>query len=100
MKCNEDCFNCIFDDCIVDKIPTKKEKVREAKEMPRRCHFCKTYWDEPRHIIRYKRKAFCDEDCLAEYLLSKAEDDIEVEWFDTEENMRICAEEARHDDFI
>lgn len=30
-KCNEDCFNCIFEDCIVDKTVTNSEKrAREA----------------------------------------------------------------------
>lgn len=67
---------------------------------PSECYFCGKEWDRPRHILKYKGNYFCNEDCLAEYLLSKAEDETDIEWFDTEENMRICAEEERRNDFI
>ena len=68
-----------------------KRKIRRAKEME--CYWCHKHWNTPGHIVRYKRHLFCDEDCLGEYLVSRAEDDIEIEWFDTPENIEICERE-------
>jgi hypothetical protein len=51
-------------------------------------------------IIRHEDKYFCSEECLGEYLVSKIEDEIDVEWFDTEEHMRICAEEEKNNDAL
>ena len=67
---------------------------------PSSCYSCNRSFDRPMHIIKYKDRYFCDEQCLGEYLVSKAEDDIDIEWFDTEENMRILAEEEKRNDFI
>lgn len=67
---------------------------------PIKCYFCNEEWDGPKNVVKYKKKYFCDEVCLAEYLLSQVEDEIDIEWIDTEENMRICAEEERRNDFI
>lgn len=44
--------------------------------------------------IRYKDLNFCDRDCLAEYLVDQAEDNIEEIWLDSDENLqRLTAEE-------
>ncbi len=64
------------------------------------CYWCHKHFDTPRHYIRYDKKNFCDEDCLGEFLVDRAEDDMEVLWFDTAENMRICAEEDAQDDYF
>ena len=67
---------------------------------PSSCYFCKHKFDKPMDIIRYKDRYFCSEECLGEYLVKQIEDEIDVEWFDTEENMRICAEEEKRNDAL
>ena len=44
-------------------------------------------------IYKYQGEVFCSPDCLGEYLRKKAWDDVEEEWFDTEENMKQLAME-------
>ena len=61
----------------------------------RECYWCHKHFDRPGDIYKYKKHYFCDDTCLGEYLVSKAEDEIEVVWHDTEENIRICALEAK-----
>lgn len=38
-RCNHDCFNCIYDDCIIEKMSSAERK--EVKERDRR------YFDVP-----------------------------------------------------
>jgi len=47
--------------------------------------------------IRYKGMNFCDRECLAEYLLNDAEDDIVELWNDSEENLAILAAEEKEE---
>lgn len=70
-------------------------KQRMKRMEQRQCYWCHKSFDAPGNIIRYKRHYFCDESCLGEYLVDKEEENITVIWHDTEENMRICAEEAK-----
>ena len=123
MECNRDCFNCIYDDCIADLKPKKEKKdmvkanrkayqkayyernkyilkaraIERAKRkgMDLECANCFRQISEPQTIYRYKRRVFCSTECLKEFLFESANDDIEEIWHDTEENMRICAEEER-----
>ena len=48
-------------------------------------------------IYKYQGEVFCSPECLGEYLREKAWDDVEEEWFDTEENQRICAMEDKEE---
>lgn len=75
----------------------RKEAYRRKKMCQLECHWCHKDLNKPRYVMKYKRKYFCNEDCLGEYLVSQAEPDVEVVWHDTPENMRICAEEAKHE---
>lgn len=123
MECNRDCFNCIHDDCIADaKTLVKKEPKQKTdrsaywkdyyeknkytlkaraierarrKNMEPECANCFKTITEPQMIYKYKRKVFCSIECIKEFLLTRAEDDVEEIWHDTKENMRICAEEER-----
>lgn len=61
------------------------------------CKHCLKDICEPTTIIRYKDDYFCDETCLGEYLVSKIEDEIEVVEVDTEENIKMCAEESKNE---
>lgn len=47
--------------------------------------------------VRYKGKNFCDRDCLAEYLVEKAEDDVEEIWYDTPENLELLSAEEKEE---
>lgn len=31
--CNEDCFHCIYEDCIMDILPREREKQRERQRL-------------------------------------------------------------------
>ena len=119
MECNRDCFNCIYDECIEDDKPIVVKRTRDRKaynkqyyeknkylikaraiERARRkkkveCANCFKDITEPQMIYKYKRKVFCSTECLKEWLLERAYDDVEEVWHDTKENMRICAEEER-----
>lgn len=33
VDCNENCFECIYDDCIMDILPSEKEKQRERQKL-------------------------------------------------------------------
>ena len=70
-----------------------KNRIKRMEN--RECYWCHKHFDRPGDIYKYKKHYFCDDTCLGEYLVSKAEDDIEVVWNDTEENIRICALEAK-----
>jgi len=61
------------------------------------CANCYKDINNPQMIFKYDGKVFCSEECLKEYLLERVEDEVEEEWFDTEENMKICAEEFEAD---
>lgn len=64
MKCNRDCFNCIYDDCIDDSVErdeTDRLFIQEYKEMPlsERRAFSDEYDKAAKRIYareRYKRK--------------------------------------------
>ena len=59
------------------------------------CDWCNRHYDTPRQMLRYDDKFFCDDECLGEYLVDRAEGDIEEIWFDTPENIEICEKEQR-----
>lgn len=59
------------------------------------CSWCRRVFSTPTDLLRYDDKIFCDTNCLGEYLVEKAEEDIEEIWFDTPENIEICAKEKR-----
>lgn len=63
-------------------------KVRKAKRME--CYWCNKKFTEPGYILRYHKHHFCDDKCLGEYLVERAEEEIEKEWFDTPENIKAC----------
>lgn len=124
---HDDCFTCPYSDCIItekqlrkqtktikdyrheyylknrEKLLSKSKELqrqkREAKmtDNQRTCFWCHKVWDSPRDVLYYKRHYFCDKECLGEFLCEKNQEDIRIKWFDTEENMRICAEEVKHE---
>lgn len=59
------------------------------------CKNCRKDINKPQDILKYKDDYFCDETCLGEYLVSQVEDEVEEVWADTEENMYMCAMEAK-----
>ena len=63
--------------------------VRKSTE----CEWCKKVIDTPRSLLRYDDLLFCDEQCLGEYMVDQADGDIEEIWFDTPENIELCAKE-------
>lgn len=54
------------------------------------CKHCQKDIDKPKSILKFNDDYFCDEDCLGEYLVAQVEDEVEVVWADTEENLKIC----------
>ena len=59
------------------------------------CKCCHKDITSPCEILVYHGMYFCDNDCLGSYLVEQAEDEIEIDWVDTPENMKICALEDR-----
>lgn len=67
MKCDKDCFNCKFDDCIYDE-PEQKDRTEylhqwylKSKE-PKKCFWCgKELHGE---VIRMSKHNFCDINCV------------------------------------
>lgn len=51
------------------------------------CDWCNRQYDTPRAMLRYGDHIFCDDECLGEYLVDKADGEIEEIWFDTPENI-------------
>ena len=68
----------------------RKNGGREMK-----CANCNKEIDRPQTIYKHQDEIYCSPACLAEALLEKAWDDVEEIWFDTEENMRVCAMEEK-----
>ena len=64
------------------------------------CAWCHMHFTNPKSILKYDDKYFCDDECLGQYLVDKVEGEVEVMWFDTEENMRLCAMEDKYDEFL
>lgn len=64
-----------------------------------KCHQCGNEWDTTRDILKYEDKYFCDDQCLGEYLVEKVDGDIEVVFYETEENRRTRILEDRYDEF-
>ena len=62
-------------------------------ERKMKCSNCYKEIERPQMIYKYQGEVFCSPDCLGEYLREKAWDDVEEEWFDTEENMKQLAME-------
>lgn len=80
MKCNEDCLNCIYDDCILDRSEKTEEQKAHTRELVRKrywkckengicvycqkkpathgiyCEGCRTYMSEFRKRRNLKRK--------------------------------------------
>ena len=59
------------------------------------CANCLRTIENPQMIYKYQDNVFCSPNCLAEFLRERVWDDVEEKWFDTEENMRICAMEEK-----
>ena len=57
------------------------------------CFWCSRVFSTPTDLLRYDDKFFCDSKCLGEYMVDKAEEDIEEIWFDTPDNIEICEKE-------
>ena len=64
-----------------------KERIAKQRKRKMHCYYCEKEWDEPRNVIRYKSKLFCNEQCLGRYFVDKADGDIEDVWIDTEVDM-------------
>lgn len=62
-----------------------------------RCEQCRKVYDYPGEALLYKGKLFCDTSCLGEYLVDQIEEDIDDVWIDTEENIKMGAEEERNE---
>ena len=62
-----------------------------------KCSNCYKEIERPQMIYKYQGEVFCSPECLGEYLREKVWDDVEEEWFDTEENQRICAMEDKEE---
>lgn len=62
-----------------------------------KCDWCNKTYDTPGRLMRYDDKIFCGSDCLGEYLVEKVGEDIEDIWFDTPENIEMCAKEAKRE---
>lgn len=125
-KCgHDDCFTCPFEDCICETTrkwsiyrkryyerhydeerarqkawyQKNKDKIsleRKLKKMSA-CKKCGKELNRPGHYPVYKGNYFCCEDCLKNFYLEKILDSYEEEWIDTEENLRIAAEEAKNE---
>lgn len=55
-KCNRDCFNCVFDDCIIDKMT--KEEREEAKERDKNyANFGLVYHSRKPRKAKYRNNA-------------------------------------------
>lgn len=61
MKCNGDCFNCSFDDCIVDRPQNKKDELKttdkdkkKAEQRERKKEYMRRYYKE--HKESYNRQ--------------------------------------------
>lgn len=77
-----------------DKISMDLKKKRLKKKiMEIGCEWCGKDFEEPTKIIQYKKKFFCDETCLGEYLVNKVEDEISEIDLDTMGNIEICMKE-------
>ena len=64
------------------------------------CAYCGKKWTTTRDILKYDDKYFCDDDCLGSYLVDKADGDIEIIFYETEDNRRARMLEAKHDEFV
>ena len=53
--CNEDCFHCIYEDCIMDILPSEREKQRERQKL-----YYQRHREEKKliieHIIKNKKE--------------------------------------------
>lgn len=52
-RCNEDCFNCIYEDCIMDGI-TLADSGKRAREAAHK----KQYYEANREAMSIRRKAY------------------------------------------
>lgn len=66
----------------------RKRRLEKLK-----CEWCGKSFNYPGYVLKYKRKHFCDEDCLGKYLVDTSDDKIMREWIDTKENIETCAKE-------
>ncbi|NDO47029.1 hypothetical protein [Clostridium sp. MD294] len=55
VNCNENCFECIYDDCIMDILPSEREKQRERQKL-----YYQRHREEKKliieHIIKNKKE--------------------------------------------
>lgn len=79
---------------IMQRIKTRSLKSGEGEKKVK-CAHCLKEIDRPQTIYKHQDEIYCSPACLAEALLEKAWDDVEEIWFDTEENMRVCAMEEK-----
>ena len=80
-----------------DKARNRARALAKDKKMKRQntCCWCSKEFDKPHEMIKYHKNYFCGEECLGEYLVSKAQqkDEVKVIWVDTEENIEVLARE-------
>ena len=62
---------------------------RNMRRRKMRCEFCGSSFDAPGYVLKYKRKHFCNEECLGKYLVDVADEKISREWFDTRKGRDI-----------
>ena len=67
MACDEDCFNCVFEDCVVDVV--KKKKVPSEKSRQNRALYRKKYYSLNRErLLEYNRNYLKEnKEKIAEY---------------------------------
>lgn len=58
------------------------------------CEWCHREIDVGKYI-KYDDIPFCDRDCLGEYLVEQAEDEIEDLWHETRENLEMLVAEEK-----
>lgn len=56
MHCNEDCFNCPFDDCIMDGLGRAPAPEKELSQDPRNIRR-RQYWREHSEELNAKKRA-------------------------------------------
>ncbi len=63
LTCNEDCFHCIYSDCIIDILPSERNRInayrQEHKEEIRA--YQKKYYQEHKQEIKARQKIYYQE---------------------------------------
>lgn len=75
----------------------KKRCWARKMEKLNKCFWCGKKFEQPHEMIKYHKYYFCSTECLGEYLVDKAnaKNELDTIWVDTEENMKILAQEEK-----